>query len=153
MLGRSALYRTLRNAYLRRVTVSEAPPQQIPQAWVGQPRGNLHRVPVPEYAGNLHEMARVSEEAGARVVFLVLPTRSLLRGAVAGPDEGYRAAMRAEVVEHGAAIADGDTYFRALQWSENPFMDEVHPTALGATTLARLLDHTIRTQVLTASAP
>jgi hypothetical protein len=148
-LGRSSLYRTLRNAYLRHATKDQAVAQPIPQDWVvGRPRGNLHRVPIDEYARNLHEMARVSEAGGARVVFLSLPTLSLVRNAAPAPDAGYRHAMRAEAIEHGVALADGAAYFQMLEWSESPFMDEVHPKASGAAALARMLDHTLRTQVL-----
>jgi hypothetical protein len=149
LLGRSSLYRTLRNAYLRRAMKDQAAAQPIPQDWVdGRPRGNLHRVPLDEYARNLHEMARVSEAGGARVVLLSLPTLSLLRNAAPAPDAGYRDAMRAEAIEHGVVLADGAAYFQMLDWSENPFMDEVHPQASGAAALARMLDHTLRTQVL-----
>ena len=143
-LQRSALYRTLRNAWLTlqiRGTGSTTA-TEIPQLNHGANVGEgPRRVPPDEYRENLRELVRLSREAGASPMFLVLPNKR--RNIEHDPEDPaiYREIMRTIAAEERAPIADADAFFQTLPGGmDGLFLDPVHPDKLGATLIAREID-------------
>ncbi len=92
------------------------------------------RVPIDEYARNLEIIADLTHDAGAELLFLLLPNEEDIvpTGAQGAAWDPYRLAMRDAARRHGAPLADLPAVFKASALpKEQLFLDEMHPTARG----------------------
>ena len=147
-LQQLAMYRTLRNAWLRKQMAgsSDQAPEKIAQHNdPGAPKGDVRRVPVDRYEENLHTIIEMSRDAGAQPVILILPNASHVQGSNVpslGKDE-YRDIMRSVAAAEQVPVADGPQRYQNLRYSKQLFMDTVHPGPQGARILGELLDKTL----------
>lgn len=95
--------------------------------------GQRRRVPVEQYAKNLDVLCALMHERGGGVLFVVLPNRNDLTGAIPKPSwEIYRQVMRDTAQRHNAPIVSIPDAFRASGFSVNDlFVDQMHPSATG----------------------
>lgn len=143
-LQKFALYRTLRNLWLTRkvAQAGKVQAESIPQLnSPDAPKGDKYRVPPDEYRENLHILAKLAKDAGAKPVFLLLPSLADVQGDPSfKANDPFRTAMREVAAEEGAPLADGAKQFMQMPYLENLFIDPVHPGTLGAKLLANLID-------------
>ena len=98
----------------------------------------LRRVEINDYAQNLESMASEARRRGVEVMFLMLSNEedfapaSTDPGATAKAWAPYRDVMRATAARHGAQLIDVPSIFQASGFtSDEIFLDQMHPTALG----------------------
>jgi len=135
-----ALYRLL---HWRLVTQSEQA-QARTVGWTvggGEPTG-LRRVAVNDYAANIDRIAHMSLDAGAELVFVVLPNQlDLVDDANPKAWTVYRQVLGDAATRFGAPLVDGSTLFRG---GDGLLLDEMHPTPEGhrvlGVELARVLE-------------
>ena len=102
-----------------------------------------HRVPLRQYRDNLASMARLSEEAGAQPVFLILPSfRDVLLGRVGDFRDAYRESMKTVAQDFQAPLINSSEEFFGGDVNAL-FFDDVHPTARGHKIIADALLSTL----------
>ncbi len=129
-----ALYRLL---HWRLVTSSEqAKARTVGWTVGGEPTGP-RRVAVNDYAANIDRIAHMALDAGAELVFVVLPNQDDL---VHDPNPKawtvYRQVLRDAGERFGAPLVDGSSLFRG---GEGLLLDEMHPTPEGHSLLGEEL--------------
>lgn len=129
IISMSALYRTMRNAWLRLRVGDQPPASPEPIAVMTKAKGDVYRVPPDEYEANLREMARLSMEAGARVAFILLAHDGPRR---LEETNAYELAMAKVAAEIGAPVVDGPNLFEPYRGQEGLFLTPIHPGKLGA---------------------
>lgn len=149
LLQRYALYRLIRNQWLGWRVASEAGSSPEPIAHGGAPgvpKGDVRRVPPDEYADNLREMIRLSRQADAQPVLLLLPIVYDLPGygqQTAPQNLEYNQAMRQVASEESVPLADGQAWFATIPLVDGTFVDPVHPGRIGARFIADLVHQTL----------
>jgi lysophospholipase L1-like esterase len=105
-------------------------------------RTGNRRVDISSYAANLDAMCARMYARGGGVVFLVLANREDVEPLSADPAwEPYRDVMRGVASRWGAPIAEAPTAFRASGRSADAlFLDQMHPTPLGHTLMADVVE-------------
>lgn len=141
VLGRLALYRSMRNLLLRQ-TATQQRSQAIPQAGsLSSSSTATARVPPEEYHDNLQRLVRMSRDAGALPVLLVPPMQARVMGR---PPPGgwppYWDIMREVADQEDVLLADGDLLFQTVGHRQELFQGPVHPNVSGARLLGELLD-------------
>jgi lysophospholipase L1-like esterase len=113
------------------------PPRTIgwwdPEADVGTPGlGRSPRTSLAQYMDNLHALAALGQEHGARSVFVALPAPIDLDPApTPSYIEDYRAAMYTVAQALDAPFVDGPDHFVRSGATAAMFYDQVHPSAPG----------------------
>ncbi len=139
----SAAYRLARNTWLRVRGAEATVAHVIPQMGTPQP-GSVDRVPPDEYAENLRRMVKMTRDAGAVPVFLLLAAAEDVDNIDAPSTSGpYREKMRLVAEDLDVPLADAETQFKALPRLDGLFEDAVHPGPVGAGFLSLLLDGTV----------
>jgi len=128
-LERLAFYRLL-DYQLR---VARGPQLERKVGWLvgqGEIRGE-RRVPINEYAENLETIAQLAHEAGAEVMYMILPNTQDLRDSRAKQVcwDPYRRVMRDTALRHGAPLIDLPKAF--LERGGELFHDDMHPNVEG----------------------
>ncbi|HJN74758.1 MAG TPA: SGNH/GDSL hydrolase family protein [Myxococcota bacterium] len=132
VLQRSALFRLLDTI----AHGGEA--AQVVEWRLGGDEPIMNRVPLSAYEDNLHGLAGAAEDAGARPVFVVLPSDRDLDGRdLEKPRPAYRDTMRAVAADLGATLVDTPPHFAGLPPST--MLDDVHPSAAGHRLIGELI--------------
>lgn len=146
---RLALYRLIRNRWLAARVASGASdtPERIAHGGdPSAPKGEFRRVPPEEYEENLREMIRLSREAGAQPVLLLLPVvfdlpwYQLQKTPL---NDEYNQVMRKVAQQESVPLADGPEWFARAPMVNDIFVDSVHPGRTGALFIAELLDQVV----------
>lgn len=116
------------------------------------PAAEHRRVGLTDYAANLDQIVREAAQRGIGVILLTPPSPVEIEAKVSPPHqwEPYRAAQEAVAKHHGLPHLDMTPAFAAAyRFDDSPdiskfFLDDLHPTALGQTLMAQLVERVLR---------
>ena len=134
-LTRLAMYRLLHWKWVGGSQQAQA--RKVGWTVGGGKQSGARRVAINDYAANIDRIASMAVDAGAELVFVVLPNREDL---VHNPNPQawtvYREVLRDAALRFGAPVVEGPALFEGGQ---GLFLDEMHPTAPGHEVLGQEL--------------